>query len=193
MALSRIPSSQFTVNSNITVPTGKKLNAVDVSGIYAPGTTIQTVCTEYQGLFSTTSATPVDVTGFSVDITPKFATSKIMVTVSIAFGFTNDAYPYALLLRNGVSISTGNTATGNQRNVFLGGYGTNASAATYWRMHQPSKTLLDSPNTTSTVTYKIQLASPYVGAGHINKQDSVVDAVYIQRPTSTITVTEIAQ
>ena len=194
MALSRIPSSQFTVNSNITVPTGKKLNAVDVSGIYAPGTTIQTICLEYQSLFSTTSSTPVDVTGFSIDITPKFATSKILVSVCVAFGYANDAYPYVLLLRNGVSIGTGNTATGNQRNVFLGGYATNLSAGNSWRMSHTSKNVMDSPNTTSTLTYKIQMASPYLSyTGYINRQENASDAVYIQRPSSSITVQEIAQ
>jgi len=194
MALSRIPSHQFTVDSNITVPTGKQLNAVDTAGLYAPGTVLQVVNLDYKDTFSSTSATPADVTGFAATITPKFAASKILVNVSIAFGYTNDAYPYVLLLRNGVSVSTGNTATGNQINVFLAGFGTNLPGSTYWRMQQTSKEFMDSPNTTSSVTYKLQLASPYNNyAGYINRQSDYTNAVYVQRPTSTITLMEIAQ
>ena len=172
-------------------------NITDVGGIgstYATGHVVQVASTNYTGTASSTSATPTNVSGFSVNITPKFNTSKILVLVSVAFGFANDAYPYVLLTRNGTSVGTGTSATGVQINTFLSGTGTNASSATPYRYHQATKNFLDSPNTTSALTYQIQLASPYTSlAGYINRPGAEVNAVYTQYPSSSITVMEIAQ
>jgi hypothetical protein len=158
------------------------------------GTVLQVVSTNYTGTVSSTSATPVNVSGFSANITPKFNTSKILVLVSVAFGFANDAYPYVLLTRNGTSIGTGASATGAQINTFLSGTGTTVPASTPFRFHQAAKNFLDSPNTTSALTYQIQFASPYASiAGYINRQGPSDNTVYIQYPSSSITLMEIAQ
>jgi hypothetical protein len=160
----------------------------------AYGAVLQVVSTDYTGTTSSSSATPVNVSGFSVSITPKFANSKIFVLVSVAFGFANDSYPYVLLTRNGTSIGTGTSATGVQINTFLSGSGTNLSGSTPYRFHHAAKNFLDSPNTTSSLTYQIQFASPYNGyVGYINRQDAIPNTVYTQYPSSSITVMEIAQ
>ena len=158
------------------------------------GAVIQVQSTNYTGTTSSSSATPVNVSGFSVSITPKFANSKIFVLVSVAFGFAKDSYPYVLLTRNGTSIGTGTSASGVQINTFLSGAGTNVSSSTPYRYHQATKNFLDSPNTTLALTYQIQFASPYNGlVGYINRQGEQVNAVYTQYPSSSITVMEIAQ
>jgi len=170
---------------------GAKIQAEDLQ--LPAGSILQVKHVEYTGLYSSTSATPSDVAGFSVSITPKSSTSKILVTVDVAIGFAQDAYPYVLLTRNGTSIGTGDTATGSRINTFLGGYATNISTMPY-RIHHVSKTYLDSPTTDQELTYQIQFASPYVGfAGYINRTHADADAVYIQRPASGITVMEVAQ
>lgn len=156
------------------------------------GKILQVVNTDYTGLASSTSATPADVSGFSATITPSSTSSKVLVFVSVAFGFSNDAYPYVLLKRNGTSISTGTSATGSRINVFLSGTGT-SSGNTIYRYHQPSKSYLDSPSSTSALTYQIQLASPYNGyIGYINRIYAGNDASYVQYPTSSITLMEVA-
>jgi hypothetical protein len=163
-------------------------NLVGVTGV---GKVLQVVSTDYTSTFSSASTTPVDVSGFSATITPSSASSKILVLVTVYFGFANDTYPYVLLLRNGTSVSVGTTATGSRINTFLSGTGTNSATTTY-RMDAASKCILDSPNTTSAVLYKIQFASPYSGTGYINRQGTDDNAAYTQRPTSTITLMEIA-
>ena len=158
------------------------------------GSVLQVISTTKNDTFTTTSTSPVDVTGFSATITPISATSKILVSVSIAFGGDDDLYPYVLLLRNGTSIGTGTSATGNRINVFMGGYFTSIASMTF-RMHQFSNNFLDSPATTSALTYKIQLANPYQvvsSTAFINRQDNQSDNTFVQYPTSSITLMEIA-
>lgn len=156
------------------------------------GSVLQVVSTDYTGTASSTSATPADVSGFSATITPSSASNKVLVFVSVAFGFNNDAYPYVLLKRNGTSISVGASATGSRLNTFLSGTGTNSSGSTIYKLHQASKSYLDSPSSTSALTYQIQLASPYAGIiGYINRIYNGDDASYVQYPTSSITLMEI--
>lgn len=158
------------------------------------GQVLQVVSTTKSDTFSTSSTSPVDVTGFSAIITPTSATSKILVLVSVAFGGDDDIYPYILLLRNGTSLDTGTAASGNQINVFMGGYFT-AIPSMQYGLHQFSKNFLDSPATTSALTYKIQLANPYQivsNTAFINRQDNQSNNVFIQYPTSSITLMEIA-
>jgi hypothetical protein len=151
------------------------------------GTVRQVVSTNFSTLV-TVSGSPASVSGFSATITPASSSNRILVITSVAFGFAGDTYPYALLYRNGTSIFTGTSAGGSQINVFLGGYGTAAAGA--YRIMQPSKTVLDSPGTTSAVTYQI-FAGSGAGTGYINRQGDQGNVGYIQFPTSTITLMEI--
>jgi len=182
-----IDTSQNATFAGTLTATGKL-----ASSSMPTGSVLQVVSTDYTGTASSTSATPADVSGFAATITPSSASNKILVFVSVAFGFANDAYPYVLLKRNGTSISVGTSATGSQINVFLSGTGTNDSGSTVYRFHQASKSYLDSPSSTSALTYQIQLSSPYAGiTGYINRLSDSGNAAYVQFPTSTITVMEI--
>lgn len=166
------------------------------------GQILQVVQTNYTGTASSTSATPADVSGFSASITPKFSASKILVTVCTNFGFDidgggvyKDPYPYILLLRNGTSIGTGVNATGSQINTFLSGPavpGTNYGTTQY-KYVPATRMFLDSPATTSALTYKIQLAQPFSGAlGYLNRQANTDNNTYIQSVASSITLMEVA-
>jgi hypothetical protein len=182
-----IDTSQNATFAGTLTATGKL-----ASSSMPTGSVLQVVSTDYTGTASSTSATPADVSGFAATITPSSASNKILVFVSVAFGFANDAYPYVLLKRNGTSISVGATASGSQINVFLSGTGTADAGSTVYRFHQASKSYLDSPSSTSALTYQIQLASPYISStGYINRVSASDNAAYIQFPTSSITVMEI--
>jgi len=183
------------VGSNVSLAgTNVITNGKLVRAAQPVGAVLQVVSTTKTDTFSTSSTSPVDVTGFSATITPISATSKILVSVSVAFGGDDDIYPYVLLLRNGTSIGRGTSATGNQINVFMGGYFT-AIASMQYGLHQFCNNFLDSPATTDALTYKIQLANPYQAVSptaFINRQDSTANTVFIQFPTSSITLMEIA-
>lgn len=151
---------------------------------------VKIVQTDFTTLVTLSSTTLSDISGFSATITPTSASNRILVIVSVAFGYNNNAYPYIRLNRNGTSIFNGASASGSQINVFLGGYGTSTTDTAY-RMQQHSKVVLDSPATTSAVTYQIQGASG-LNTGFINRQGDQSNNAYIQYPTSTITLMEIS-
>lgn len=191
-AVYTIASPAGSTDRTLTLP--DSAGTIALQGGTGVGKVLQVVSVDYATAFSSTSSTPVDVSGFAASITPTSATSKILVFVTVYFGFANDTYPYILLLRNGVSIGTGNSATGVRINTFLTGTGTNTSTTVY-RMDAAAKSFLDSPATTSALTYKIQFANPYQvvsNVAYLNRQHATDDAVFVQRPTSSITLMEIA-
>ena len=167
-------------------------NGITNSQLATPGKVLQVIQATDSGVTTTTSATPVDF-GLSANITPSSTSNKILATVDFAFGGTNDEYPYILLLRDSTSIGVGSGATGNQINTFMSGCFT-AIGSMIYRMHQFSKTYLDSPSTTSEITYKLQWAVPYQSGAttYANRAENNSDNVYVQHVTSNLTLMEIS-
>lgn len=153
------------------------------------GTVLQVVSTTFTGVFSTTSTAYSDVTGLSVSITPRFANSKILVTGSINIGsngfLTNAAF--FKLLRGSTDIALGDTAGGRIRGY--SGAGTDQNAMT-----SSAFEFLDSPSSTASLTYKLQLASNVSGQTvAVNRWVNDIDNATRVRGVSTITLMEIAQ
>ena len=153
------------------------------------GSVLQVVSTTLTSTQSTTSGTPTDITNFSATITPSSASNKVLVFVTTQFGGPANGYGYFLLLRGSTSIGLGTSATGLQVNVFLSSGYIDGVAA----FRAASNSYLDSPATTSATTYKIQFASGNPGtAFYSNRQASTDNGAYINFPTSSITLMEIA-
>ena len=153
------------------------------------GSVLQVVSTTLTSTQSTTSGTPTDITNFSATITPSSASNKVLVFVTIQFGGPANGYGYFLLLRGSTSIALGTSATGLQVNVFLSSGYIDGVAA----FRAASNSYLDSPATTSATTYKIQFASANPPtAFYSNRQASTDNGAYINFPTSSITLMEIA-
>jgi len=133
--------------------------------------------------FNTTSTSKVDITGMSVSITPKFNTSKILISSHLTYGGNNFNF-YCDLLRDstvlGAPSSGNNTCT-----IALCGI-TN----TTYQMQNASLLFLDSPATTSATTYKLQIAVQSGGEFYLNrsKRDGSNDATC----SSTITAMEVS-
>ena len=88
-------------------------------------------------------------------ITPKFSTSKILIMASICGGFGNCENSCMKVVRNSTDIFTG---TGGGRNCAIG----QAAVSDFSLRHRLSNSnyqCVDSPNTTSTVTYRIYLST----------------------------------
>lgn len=116
------------------------------------GSVIQFVQTVKSDSFSTTSGTAVDITGMAATITPKFATSKILVTISLYSSTDSSPYPKIFLQRNGTNIALGDALNSATRT---------SMGASFIAGNQPISTssqltYSDSPATTSPVTYKLQ-------------------------------------
>ena len=145
--------------------------------------------------FNTTSQNLVDITGMSVSITPKFSTSKILVQVNLNFSGDNNMYGQVRLVRDpGDQTVGGSTAvSGNQR---IGTFGVNTpnGANGQYKMYSAECKILDSPASTSALTYKLQVASTNTSGNnfYLNRPSNNDNQQYIIGGSSTITVMEVS-
>lgn len=154
------------------------------------GKVLQVVSTAKTDTFTTTSASFVDITGLSVSITPASATSKILVFVDVNGSQDVGANRIALrLLRDSTTINAG--AAAGSRTPAMGGF---SSADSTIPSGTVSSTFLDSPATTSSLTYKMQVAVIITGGStaFINRTEVDGDETAQLRMPSNITVMEIA-
>ena len=173
--------STVSGSGNIAVASGTTL--------YAPGHVIQVFSDVKTGTSSTTSTSFTDIPGLEVSITPKSSSSKILVTYSVNIGTDDANFGYLRLVRDSTAIIVGNSS-GTRVPVTSQYYAENNEGNIGGR----SFTFLDSPSTTSQVTYKVQFRCATSGTVTINKsfRDSN-NSGYDSRAPSTITVMEIAQ
>ena len=137
------------------------------------------------------STTLVDITGMSVSITPSSTSNKILVDYSLVV-FANAQYYTMRLLRNSDSTIFIGDQNPNATSQSRGAFGT--YQASYVNAMTVSQKFLDSPNTTSAITYKLQAHCPYdssyiIGINSGVNQD---DYTYMTNCVSTITVMEVA-
>ena len=143
------------------------------------GSVLQVVSTTSTTTFTSTSTSPVDITGVSVTITPTNSSNKVMIFFTCAASASNSLNFY--LNRNGTNINLG--SGGSSKNATICSVPTGNSAY----MFSYALNFLDSPATTSAVTYKIQ-ADTDGGTFYINRRGS--DTLFAS--PATITVMEIA-
>ena len=125
---------------------------VPVDGVHTGGggCMVQVKCTTKQDMFSTSSTSFVDITGLNVSITPKFSTSKMLVTVHV-FASCEDASMLRLMFD---STAVGNGTASDQ----------DANHQGFAMVRQDDGNLgsgygiqlLHTPGDTSSHTYKIQ-------------------------------------
>ena len=136
----------------------------------------------------------VDITGLSVAITPKFSSSKVLVSYRVHTGIVSGGYGCAIILvRGSTNIALGD-AEGNRTRVTSASQSGNSGASSY-QVYYHAQDFLDSPSTTSATTYKLTARGWNSAAGnfHINRSEADSNTVSHTRPISTITAMEIAQ
>ena len=152
----------------------------------ATGKILQVVQTTKTDTQSIQSQTFTDISGMSVTITPTSASSKILVMFSISVA--TSSYGMVNLVRGSTDIFKGNS-TGSRVNCTVAAITQNSyECETY------SHTFLDSPNTTSATTYKLQACTPHNASYTVmvNRATTDTDYNYVPRPVSSITVMEVA-
>jgi len=162
------------------------ISGASLTNLPAGGKLLQVVQVVKTDTQSIQSQTFTDVAGMSVSITPSSASSKIFVQFSISLGCNN--YGMVNLLRGSTDIFKGDTA-GSRISCTLG-----AATMAVYECKSYSSSFLDSPNTTSATTYKLQACTPYDASYfiHINRAHTDTNASYLGRMTSSITVMEVA-
>ena len=155
------------------------------------GGIIQVVQTVKRDRTTIQSTSLTDIAGMSVTITPTSASSKVLIRYSLSV-FTNNQYWAMRLLR------------GSDSTIFIGDQNPNATSQTrgsfgsYMSSYVDGRSVvqefLDSPNTTSATTYKLQAHSPYsssyiIGINNSPTQDNYT---YMTNCVSTITAMEVA-
>ena len=189
-----ITASQIaTVNANTITSGSIPLAQIpQLTGVKLPtGSVLQVVQVQKTNGFSTGSQSFVDITDLSASITPISASNKILVCISI--NVSSSQHSDIRLVRNSTAIAIGDASSNQTRSTFHIYSGVNSSGMGY-HTFSSSMMWLDSPATTSSVTYKVQAANPYSGgyATYVNRTYQDDDYSYNGRTPSTITLMEIA-
>ena len=131
---------------------------------------------------TTTSGSFTDISGMSVSITPKFNTSKIFVMITL--GSISSAAGISV----GFRLLRDSTAVGNAADTTLQSGFTNIYEGGNSSLFSASHNFLDSPSTTSAITYKLQWRNSS-GTTYLNRYSGSSDSY---NGSSTITAMEVS-
>ena len=140
----------FSVGDAIPASGGTFTGSINASsGLVTPaGHVIQTVHGHYGTIITSNTSNTVE-TGLAVSITPKFSSSKILVTVSQNIQVSGNSYAQIALRR-------GTLASNTLLSVMVDPEGYNATTAE--EINQIPFSWLDSPSTTSATRYFVSMA-----------------------------------
>ena len=158
------------------------------------GGIIQVKNLEFEEIFSSSDATGgyVDVTNFTMSITPTRNDSKILVSVDVAGGMNDNVgfnFRYRVQRTVGGTVTTiGIPPSGSY--AMTGGYNLYNENNAVPYIFGMSRTFFDSPATTSSVNYKVQVSHSHAGSGavvYVNRRGSSSN----WRGISTMTLMEV--
>lgn len=167
-----LPTTTGTLVTSNAMPTGSVLQVV------------QTVKTDTYSA-APGSSTWTDITGLSVSITPSSASNKVMVFLSVHGSTAN--LSYVRLVRDSTAIGVGETS-GSRVSCTVGNF---SNAGDTNRCYEWGTNFLDSPATTSSTTYKLQLLCESSNTFYLNRTTGDQNNTAGFRPISQITVMEI--
>lgn len=147
----------------------------------------QVIQTFVPGVFSTTSNSLVNITGASATITPTNSANKILIMVnawlSTSFGTAGSVL---VLARDGTNIG-GGTAVGNDTSAIGSGRSATPSQAC-----GNTICFLDSPATTSAVTYQLKTLVNSGYTGYVGQEAQDTNQAQSGRYPTVITLMEVA-
>ena len=186
MALSTIDLSKMggtSLPSSIVTASGLSLGKV--------GQVVSAYKQTPESFSSSSTNTFVDLTGLTLNITPTATSSKILILSTCCVTQSTSATIHVRLLRDSTVINDGDPQT----NQLEGMNSIRYQAATPYgqALYNVTNNYLDSPNTTSQITYKLQgtLGASYSGTYYLNKTNNDSDADYGARNPSNLTAMEI--
>jgi hypothetical protein len=183
--------SRLAVGTNGHVLTADSAESTGLKWAAASsGAVVQVKSTTKTDTFSANTVAWSDVTGLSVSITPTSASNKILVMVTTNVSSEDDVVTntFVQLVRDSTAIFIGDTAGSRTRASFFGGSMPNDQEN---QTVSVALTHLDSPATTSSVTYKVQVQPSQAFSTHINHSIADTDNSTNGRSASSITVMEV--
>jgi hypothetical protein len=193
MASSKI----FLGNQEFASESANVVSIHSATQIQTPGMIVNVQQAVKRGTQNVTSTSYVLLTGLTIDITPKSSSSKFLLEYHVNGNILDDAnHGYLQIWKNGYVLtgaladSSGDNTVGSRSiasSVINTAGNLDGSQLTY------SMKYLDSPNTTSQLTYAVYCKSSTGPAVYINRSGRDNDAAtYDGRSISTLTVMEIA-
>jgi len=164
------------------------------SGLSMSGTTLSSTASGGGKILQVVQATKTDtasVTGssfssvFTASITPSSASSKVLVMAFLSVGGATSNYPNIRLTKSSTVLLQGDTAGSRTRVTAMGNPGVAGA------MNALTINYLDSPASTSALTYEIELASHSTGAVYLNRSGTDTDGATISRAASTLILMEV--
>ena len=158
------------------------------SGGFGGGKVLQVLQATKTDKFSSSSTSFVDITGLSVNITPSSSSSKILVLAQCTV-VGSDAGTGIMLDRDGSEPLKADSEGNRQRFTITGAYG---DSAMYYSNGANHISYLDSPNTTSQITYKLKAKTRSSSTFWVNTTAHRNNDTNTSNSTSTLTVMEIS-
>ena len=138
---------------------------------------------------SVTSTVFQDISGLSVSITPTATSSKILISFHLHVATTVGNYlVMSRIMRDSTAIGIGDQVGSNRPRASNITWSNNES----YQTTAIDNAFLDSPNTTSATTYKIQWTDSYGQTLYLNRGITDSDSIYYPYTSSHITVMEVA-
>lgn len=178
-----IASPNGNTDRTLTLPdeAGTVLTSAGVPASAMPaGSVVQVVSNFITAAFSTTATSPTNVTDFNVTITPSSTNNKILLLAVLHGGNISTGF-YTQYTRNGTVLTVGDTTPQTANGLTYEAGGSTQESTTYM--------LLDSPSSTSALTYQGQVWGSGSGTTYINRSPNGTGS---GGAVSTITVMEIA-
>ena len=181
------------LGTSTTVPSSKlSLAAADMPA----GNILQVVTARTTTLTAFSGTSDVDI--MAVTITPKSATSKILVTIDIGVSH-QDSFSALVKCKRGSTFIGGGVANSDFQstlaNIWFNIRSQSTDNTNAYAITPASKSFLDSPNTTSATTYTctVSQSGAASNAGRVNRPVTANNNAYASSVDSIITVMEIAQ
>ena len=158
------------------------------TGGFGGGKVLQVLQATKTNVFSSQSTSFVDIPDLSVNITPSSSSSKILVLAQCT-NVGGDAGTGIMLDRDGSEPLKADSEGNRQRFTIIGAYGDGGMSYSNGANHI---SYLDSPNTTSEITYKLKAKTRSSSTFYVNTTTYRNDNTNASNGTSTLTVMEIS-
>tara|TARA_R100000781_G_scaffold18655_4_gene14502 strand:- start:233 stop:880 length:648 start_codon:yes stop_codon:yes gene_type:complete len=158
------------------------------------GKILQVVQTVKTDTASITNATYADISGLTATITPSSTSNKILISFVLQYGGDNNSYVAFKAYRGSTLLPVGTQGTGSQTNASFGGFQEQNNSQ--YGVQTAVWQYLDSPSSTSALTYKLQWSSVYQPGGsydiYLNRPKNADGNAYNIFGTSSVTAMEVA-